>query len=122
MTYRTLLVHVDNSQQSRARVELAVDFACRLPAHLTGIYLPFHMPLFSDVTDIGGMGVPPPSSPESDARRLEQAEQMFVHRPAAILANGEPGRLTAPRSTIRHAPATGSGFVRRFVHRVLGNG
>ncbi|MGB3646416.1 MAG: CpsB/CapC family capsule biosynthesis tyrosine phosphatase [Mesorhizobium sp.] len=52
----------------------------------------------------------------------EQAEQMFVHRPAAILANGEPGRLTAPRSTIRHAPATGSGFVRRFVHRVLGNG
>lgn len=78
MTYRTLLVHVDNSQQCRARVELAVDFACRLPAHLTGIYLPFHMPIFSDVTDIGGMGVPPPSSPESDAKRLDQAEQMFM--------------------------------------------
>lgn len=46
MTYRTLLVHVDNSRQCRARLEFAVDFARRLPAHLTGIYLPFYPPVF----------------------------------------------------------------------------
>ena len=78
MTYRTLLVHVDNSQQCRARVELAVEFASRLPAHLTGIYLPFHPPGFPDVVDIAGAGLPPPPPPESDTQRLERAEQMFM--------------------------------------------
>ncbi|WP_338299958.1 universal stress protein [Pandoraea sputorum] len=77
MTFRTLLVHVDNSDRCRARVELAADFAYRFPAHLTGIYLPFHPPGFPDVTAMGGTGLPPPPAPESDPKRLAQAEQMF---------------------------------------------
>ncbi len=52
----------------------------------------------------------------------EQAGQMFIHRPAAILANQEPGLLTGPRSVARHAPATGGGFARRLVHRIFGDG
>lgn len=77
MTYRTLLVHVDNSRQCRARLELAVDLARRLPAHLTGIYLPFRPPAFPDVTRSAGAGLPPPPEPESDDKRLAHAEQMF---------------------------------------------
>lgn len=78
MTYRTLLVHVDNSARCRARVELAADFAFRLPAHLTGIYLPFHPPGFPDVTGLAGAGLPPPPVPLSDPERLANAERLFM--------------------------------------------
>lgn len=78
MSYRTLLVHVDNSHQSIGRIEFAADLACRLSAHLTGIYLPFHPPGFPDVTRSGGTGLPPPPAPDSDAHRLAQAEKQFT--------------------------------------------
>jgi protein-tyrosine phosphatase len=52
----------------------------------------------------------------------EQAQKMFIDRPAAILANGEPGLLVDPRPAVRHAPTAGAGRARRLVHRILGNG
>jgi len=39
MSYKTILVHVDDSQRSDARVEFAVDFALKHDAHLIGLYV-----------------------------------------------------------------------------------
>jgi nucleotide-binding universal stress UspA family protein len=39
MSYKTILVHIDDSQRSDARVEFAVDFALKHDAHLIGLYL-----------------------------------------------------------------------------------
>lgn len=52
----------------------------------------------------------------------EQAQQMFVHRPVAILANEAPDRLSGQRPGLRQMSANAPGFARRLVHRVLGNG
>lgn len=39
MSYKTILVHIDDSQRSNARVEFAVDFALKHDAHLIGLYV-----------------------------------------------------------------------------------
>jgi nucleotide-binding universal stress UspA family protein len=39
MTYKTLLVHVDDSRTSDARVEFALDLALKHNAHLIGLYV-----------------------------------------------------------------------------------
>jgi nucleotide-binding universal stress UspA family protein len=39
MSYKTILVHIDDSQRSDARVEFAVDFALKHDAHLIGLYV-----------------------------------------------------------------------------------
>lgn len=39
MTYQTLLVHVDDSRHSEARVDLALDLALKYNAHLVGLYV-----------------------------------------------------------------------------------
>jgi hypothetical protein len=38
MTYRTLLVHIDESPRSDARVDFAFDLARKYDAHLIGLY------------------------------------------------------------------------------------
>src|SRR5512140_1170881 len=40
MTYKTILVHFDNTPQSGARLELALAIAHSCSAHLIGLYLP----------------------------------------------------------------------------------
>ncbi|KVU74721.1 universal stress protein [Burkholderia ubonensis] len=39
MSYKTLLVHLDDSERCQARVELALDLAGRWNAHLIGLYV-----------------------------------------------------------------------------------
>lgn len=39
MSYKTILVHIDDSQRSDVRVEFAVDFALKHDAHLIGLYI-----------------------------------------------------------------------------------
>lgn len=39
MTYKTLLVHIDDSRASDARVDFALDLAGRFDAHLIGLYV-----------------------------------------------------------------------------------
>lgn len=39
MSYKTILVHIDDSQRSDARVVFAVDFALKHDAHLIGLYV-----------------------------------------------------------------------------------
>jgi nucleotide-binding universal stress UspA family protein len=39
MTYKTLLVHIDDSRRSDARVEFALDLARKYDAHLIGLYV-----------------------------------------------------------------------------------
>ena len=39
MSYKTVLVHVDNSAQSARRMKIAIDIALREEAHLTGVAL-----------------------------------------------------------------------------------
>ncbi|KVT41265.1 universal stress protein [Burkholderia ubonensis] len=39
MSYKTLLVHVDDSQRSSMRIDLALDLAGRWNAHLIGLYV-----------------------------------------------------------------------------------
>ncbi len=39
MTYKTLLVHIDDSARSDARVEFALELALRFDAHLIGLYV-----------------------------------------------------------------------------------
>lgn len=51
----------------------------------------------------------------------EQAQQMFIRRPQAILANEDPRSLSAPRPEARRAPTSGGGLAQRFVHRIFGN-
>ena len=38
MTYKTILVHVDNGKRAAARVEVAAELAARFGAHLVGLY------------------------------------------------------------------------------------
>jgi nucleotide-binding universal stress UspA family protein len=44
MCYKTLLVHLDDSQRCAVRLALALDLACRFDAHLVGLYLPYSVP------------------------------------------------------------------------------
>jgi nucleotide-binding universal stress UspA family protein len=39
MSYKTIVVHVDDSRRSDARVEFAVDFALKHDANLIGLYV-----------------------------------------------------------------------------------
>ena len=39
MSYKDLLVHVDSTRACEKRIAAAVDFAARIDAHLTGLYL-----------------------------------------------------------------------------------
>jgi nucleotide-binding universal stress UspA family protein len=39
VTYRTLLVHIDDTRQSNARVSFAIDLAKQYDAHLIGLYV-----------------------------------------------------------------------------------
>lgn len=41
MTYKTLLVHLDTSNRVQARLEIALRFARRFDAHLTGLFATF---------------------------------------------------------------------------------
>jgi nucleotide-binding universal stress UspA family protein len=47
MCYKTLLVHLDDSQRCEARLALALDLAERFDAHLIGLYLPHSLPYSS---------------------------------------------------------------------------
>lgn len=38
MSYKTLLVHIDDGQQAKARIDLALELANRWDAHLIGLY------------------------------------------------------------------------------------
>ncbi|AJP60173.1 hypothetical protein UC34_25065 (plasmid) [Pandoraea vervacti] len=77
MSYRTLLVHVDNSDQCRARVAFAAAMAARLPAHLTGLYLPFRPENCTAAAPTSRRFAGDPLRPESDVRRLAYAERTF---------------------------------------------
>jgi nucleotide-binding universal stress UspA family protein len=44
MCYKTLLVHLDDSERCEARLALALDLAERFDAHLIGLYLPHCSP------------------------------------------------------------------------------
>jgi len=39
MSYKTLLVHIDDSRHGNARIALALDLAQRWVAHLIGLYV-----------------------------------------------------------------------------------
>ncbi|MPW22573.1 universal stress protein [Paraburkholderia sp. CNPSo 3157] len=67
MNYKTLLVHIDDSRRSSARVEIALELAQRWDAHLIGLYVvcqDMFRPLFS----------------EDESLRLAQAEAQAVER------------------------------------------
>lgn len=65
MNYKTLLVHIDDSRRSSARVEIALELAQRWDAHLIGLYVvcqEIFRPLFN----------------EDESLRLAQAEAQAV--------------------------------------------
>jgi nucleotide-binding universal stress UspA family protein len=67
MNYKTLLVHIDDSRRSSARVEIALELAQRWDAHLIGLYVvcqDMFRPIFS----------------EDESLRLAQAEAQAVER------------------------------------------
>lgn len=77
MSYKSILVHVDNSRACAARLAVAINLAREFGAHLTGLYL---MP---------GLTVPPPyivaevgpdlmqAQEEAAAARAEEAREAF---------------------------------------------
>ncbi|MEM5436617.1 universal stress protein [Paraburkholderia diazotrophica] len=67
MNYKTLLVHIDDSRRSSARVEIALELAQRWDAHLIGLYVvcqDIFRPVFS----------------EDESLRLARAEAQAVER------------------------------------------
>ena len=61
---------------------------------------------------------------ETVARRVgdEEAQQMFLYRPAAILADAEPRLLGRQRRADARRERHGGGLAQRFVDRIFGNG
>ncbi|MGF6973633.1 nucleotide-binding universal stress UspA family protein [Paraburkholderia sp. JPY465] len=75
MSYKTLLVHIDDSRRCDARVALALDLAQRWDAHLIGLYVvceDFAKPLFG--TDDGFVA----QLAALSADRRETAQQAFL--------------------------------------------
>jgi nucleotide-binding universal stress UspA family protein len=54
MAYKDILVHIDSSEQSHARLEMAAQIAIQQKAHLTGLYvLPnLYVPAFQDMAQL----------------------------------------------------------------------
>lgn len=76
MTYKTILVHVDDSARSVERVALATDLARRYDAHLVGLYVVCQdvlRPLFTgeESLDLG-------ANEARHAERLQQAQDRFA--------------------------------------------
>ena len=105
MTYKTLIVHVDNSKHCDKRLDVAIRLSRKFDAHLTGVYAlpdPYVGPYMTDGY------VPLPIMEQQVERGLEladQAETMFntVVQKAGINAqwestHGHPGDVISQHS------------------------
>lgn len=77
MSYKTILVHVDNSARCKQRVELAAGMAVEHGAHLIGLYFGFLPVDFPDVSRVRRQ------------EREQLAEQMFAEVTARCGVAGE---------------------------------
>ncbi|MBP0588627.1 universal stress protein [Paraburkholderia sp. LEh10] len=84
MTYKTLLVHIDDSRRSDARVALSLDLAQRWDAHLIGLYV-VCQDLFRPVFQQDG-SLPLARLEALQAERRQKAEESF------LTAAGRAGR------------------------------
>jgi nucleotide-binding universal stress UspA family protein len=91
MSYKTILVHIDDSQRSNARVEFAVDFALKHDAHLIGLYLVCQdllRPLFRRDESLN-LAV-------NEAQSAERQQRAHDHFSAAAQRAGVNGEWRAP--------------------------
>ena len=107
MSYKSILVHVDNSEQCRVRIELALSLASRFEAHLCALAFvrPFQLPA-SVHTHFG---------PDLEARQMaiakEEAEQALAgFRKLAARA----GMESAEVRSVPGDPATAFGMHARY--------
>lgn len=95
MDYKSLLVHLDDTERCAVRVALALDLADRFNAHLVGLYLPF--------SRIGG-----PDETRASEQRRATAHASFLcaaERVGRIVEWRAPERADLPGATLhaRHA-------------------
>jgi nucleotide-binding universal stress UspA family protein len=76
MSYKTILVHIDDSRHSHARVDFAIDFALSHDAHLIGLYLVCRDSLPSLLKPGESMDLP--IDEKQNAARLERAYEHFL--------------------------------------------
>ncbi|AKJ68021.1 universal stress protein A [Pandoraea thiooxydans] len=76
MTYKTILVHIDNSKRCQARVELAADMALANQAHLIGLYLAF-LPVGFPYMARGDLQEVADKLAQSHEKREKSAKTMF---------------------------------------------
>jgi nucleotide-binding universal stress UspA family protein len=93
MTYRDLLVHLDDSKSCARRVDAAVRLAARFGAHLTGFYPMVEIPLLHHIRD----HIPPAvrASMAAEARAAAKAA-LEVFRQAAERGGGAYETRTDP--------------------------
>jgi nucleotide-binding universal stress UspA family protein len=92
MSYKTMLVHIDDSRCSDARVQFAVEFALKHGAHLIGLYVvcqDFLRPLFFDTGESLNLAV----NEAQSATRQERAHEHFL---AATRRSGIASEWRAP--------------------------
>jgi nucleotide-binding universal stress UspA family protein len=104
MSYKTILVHINDSHCSDARVDFAVDFALKHDAHLIGLYVvcqDFLRPLFFDTGESLNLAV----NEAQSAARQERARDHFTAaaQRAAISAEWRAPPGPAVDTTTLHA-------------------
>jgi nucleotide-binding universal stress UspA family protein len=93
MSYKTILVHIDDSRCSGARVDFAVDLALKHNAHLIGLYVVCRDPLRPFLKPDESLNL---AVHEAQARaRLERVHEPFYQRRACPLPRPSGGRRQA---------------------------
>lgn len=106
MSYKTLVVHIDDSKYSKTRIELALELANRWDAHLIGLYMP-RIDTFQPVRGHDEW-LKQAIDERFHEERREQAEQQFLAAAARAgrsvewrAPTGAPAKITAQH--VRHA-------------------
>jgi nucleotide-binding universal stress UspA family protein len=92
MSYKTMLVHIDDSRCSDVRVEFAVELALKHGAHLIGLYVVCQdllRPLFFDTSESLNLAV-------NEAQRAARQERAHEHFLAATQRSGIASEWRAP--------------------------
>ena len=98
MTYKTILVHIDDSRHSEARIAFALDFALKHDAHIIGLYVvcqDLFRPLLKrdDSLNLAKLEA-------QGAERMQRARQAFT---AAAKRAGCPFEWSAPAGSATDA-------------------
>lgn len=95
MTYRSLLVHLDDSPRCTARVDLAVTLARRFDAHLVGLATAGQLPY---LTETGGTLASP--GLEAIARAMESLRELAAQRAEAFRARCADAALRSVEAVV----------------------